>query len=76
MSSTAITTLIKMIEILPETTQTQVVEHLREYLSDLQDEIQWEDTFGKTQKKLVAVARKAKQQIASGQARPLDYSQL
>jgi hypothetical protein len=39
MSSTAIVTVTKM-ESLPEPTQEQVVEHLREYLEDLQDELQ------------------------------------
>ncbi len=32
MSSPAVTTLVKMMEALPETVQDQVVRHLREYL--------------------------------------------
>ena len=40
MSSTAITTLTKMMESLPESAQHQVVEHLRDYVENLQDEIQ------------------------------------
>jgi len=35
MSSTAITTVIKMMESLPVEIQAQVVEHFREYISDL-----------------------------------------
>ncbi|HKZ77080.1 MAG TPA: hypothetical protein VJ124_02065 [Pyrinomonadaceae bacterium] len=73
MSSTAIATIVKMMETLPDSTQNQVVEHLREYLDDIQDEMRWDETFEKTQAQLVATARRAKQEIAAGQAKPLDY---
>jgi len=76
MSSTAIATVIKMIESVPETVQDQVVEHLREYLEDLQDELQWDTLFKKTQPQLIAAARRAKQEIAEGHAKPMDYDQL
>lgn len=72
MSSPAITTMVKMLESLPESLQDQVVHHLREYLEDLQDERQWDTSFKKTQRQLVAAARRAKQEIAAGQAEPLD----
>ena len=76
MSSTAIDTVIKMIESLPEPTQDQVVEHLREYLADLQDEFEWDMAFKNTQPQLIAAAQRAKQEIAAGRAKSLDYSQL
>ena len=76
MSSTAITTMVRMMESLPETTQQQVVEHLREYLEDIQDEARWDKAFEKTQPQLTAAARRAKQEIAAGQAKPLDVDQL
>jgi len=76
MSSTAIATLIKMMESLPETAQDQVVEHLREYLEDLQDGLQWDTLFKKTQPQLIAAARRAKKEIAEGLAQPMDYDQL
>ncbi len=76
MSSTAVATVEKMIESLPEPAQAQVVEHLREYLQDLQDELQWDALFKKTQSQLVAAARRAKQEIAQGLAKPMDYDQL
>jgi hypothetical protein len=76
MSSTAIATVIKMMESLPEPVQDQVVDHLREYLEDLQDELQWDSLFKKTQQQLVAAARRAKQEIAEGHAEPMDYDQL
>ena len=76
MSSTAIATVIKMMESLPEPVQDQVVDHLREYLEDLQDELQWDTLFKKTQPQLIAAARRAKKEIAEGLAQPMDYGQL
>lgn len=76
MSSTAIATVTKMMESLPETAQDQVVEHLREYIEDLQDELQWDISFKKTQPQLIAAAQRARQEIAEGGAKPLDYNQL
>lgn len=76
MGSAAITTVVKMMETLPENTQNLVVEHMREYIATMQDEDVWEAAFQKTQSQLVAAARAAKQQIAAGQAEPLDYSKL
>lgn len=65
-----------MMESLPLDVQERVAEHLREYVDDLQDEIRWSESFQRTQQKLVAAARRAKQEIAEGQATPLDYDQL
>jgi hypothetical protein len=76
MSSTAIATVTKMIESLPEPAQDRVVEHLREYLEDLQDELEWDTLFKKTQPQLVAAARRAKQEIAQGLAKPMDLDKL
>ena len=76
MSSTAISTVTKMIEILPERTQDQVVEHLREYLEEVQDELHWDALFKKTQPQLVSAARRARQEIAQGLAKPMDFEQL
>jgi len=76
MSSTAIATVTKMMESLPEPAQDQVTEHLREYLQDLQDEVRWDTLFKKTQQQLVAAARRARQEIAEGHATPMDYDRL
>jgi hypothetical protein len=76
MSSTAIATLIKMVESLPEGVQQQVVEHLREYLEELRDELQWDNLCEKSQPQLIAAAKRARQEIAEGKAKPLDYDQL
>ncbi len=76
MSSAVITTVVKMMESLPDPVQNRVADHIREYIEDLRDELQWDSTFKKTQAQLVAAARRAKQEIAAGQAKPLDYEQL
>ena len=76
MSSAAIATVTKMMESLPEAIQNQIVEHLQAYIEDLQDEERWVVSFKETQQQLAAAAQRAKQEIASGQAEPLDYDQL
>jgi len=76
MSSTSITTIAKMLDSLPLEMQDRVVEHLREYIDDLQDEIRWNQSFQRTQPNLIAAARRAKQEIAEGQATAMDYEQL
>ncbi|PSB35096.1 hypothetical protein [Chlorogloea sp. CCALA 695] len=76
MSSSAITTIVKMVESLPDDLQEQVAEHIREYIIDLEDEARWESSFKKSQDKLVTAARQAKQEIAEGRSMPMDYKQL
>jgi len=75
-SSPQISTLVKIMESLPVSLQERVTDHLREYINDLQDEIKWDNTFAKSQSKLVAAARIAKQEIAEGKAVVLDFNQL
>jgi len=76
MSSTVITTVVKMMESLPAPVQDRVAEHLREYIEDLREELHWDATFQKTQPQLITAARRAKQESAAGQAQPLDPDQL
>ena len=76
MSSTIIATVTEMIETLPETTQIQVVDHLRAYIAEMRDESQWDTSFKKTQEQLMTAARYAKEEIAAGQAKSLDYDRL
>ncbi|MCS6843804.1 MAG: hypothetical protein NZ528_05680 [Caldilineales bacterium] len=75
-STTPIATVTEMLESLPEAVQQQVVEHLREYLADLQDEERWDSLFERTQSQLMAAARRAKQEIAQGHAQPMDLERL
>ena len=76
MSSTAVTAIVKMLESLPVEVQDRVAEHLREYIDELQDDMKWNQSFQRTQPKLIAAARRAKQEIAEGQATAMDYDQL
>lgn len=76
MSSPAITTIVKMVESLPDDLQEKVAEHIRDYIAELEDEKRWDTSFKKTQVNLVAAAQKAKQEISEGQAMPMDYEQL
>ena len=47
-----------------------------ENLEDLQDELQWDTLFKKTQPQLIVAAQRAKREIAQGLAKPMDYDQL
>jgi hypothetical protein len=76
MTSAAIATITKMLESLPEEAQERVLEHLREYIQDLQDDLIWEALFKRTQDQLVAVARWARAEIAMGRAEPMDFERL
>lgn len=76
MSSEAIATVVRMMESLPEGAQERVAEHLRDYIQDLQDELQWDISFQKTRYQLIAAARKARQQIADSKSEPMDYDRL
>jgi hypothetical protein len=76
MSSSAIATLTKIMESLPENLQNRVVEHLQEYIEDLRDEEQWNLSFQNTQQSLILAAQRAKQEICEGKAQPLDIEQL
>ena len=76
MSSNAITTVIKMMESFSEDTQNRIVEYLREYILELEDEQKWDETFAKTQSQLSAAAKLSRQQISEGLAKPMDYDKL
>lgn len=76
MSSPSIATVVKMIESLPENAQNRVLEHLREYIQDLEEELKWEKSFKTTQPNLIAAAKRAKHEIAEGLSEPMDYDKL
>lgn len=76
MSTTAIATVVTMLENLPESTQTQVVDHLREYLADLEDEAQWDMNFAQTESSLIAAAKLARQQKNAGKSEPMNFDRL
>jgi len=76
MTTAAITTVTKMMETLPESAQNQVVDHIREYLAEIQDEMRWDAAFQNSQASLIEAARRAKQEIAEGMAEPMDFGRL
>ena len=76
MATASITTLIKMVESLPETAQDQIVEHLLNYVEEMKDKMEWDDLFKKTQPQLSSAAKRARKEIADGLASPMDYGKL
>ena len=72
MSSSAIMTVVKMMESLPTDIQDRIVEHLQEYVDELQDELHWNQSFRSTEDSLIAMARRAKQEIAERKATLMD----
>lgn len=68
MSSTAIATVVQMLESLPDSLQDQVVNHLRGYLLDLQDELEWDVQFSRAQRELAEAGRRVDEEIAVGKA--------
>jgi hypothetical protein len=76
MATPALTTILKMIESLPETRQNQIVEHLREYIADLEDEDKWDKAFARTQEKLAYKTRQVERQIAEDKSEPMDFDRL
>jgi hypothetical protein len=71
MASENIATVTQMIESLPEIAQTQLIEHLREYIAGLQNELEWDNLVNKTQNNLIKAAKQAKQEIAEGKSQPI-----
>ena len=66
MPSAALTTVNTMLEALPPELQDRVVDHLRQYLEELRDELEWDQSFQRTEGGLAAAARRARQEVAAG----------
>ena len=69
-------TMTKMMETLPESAQDQALEHLRDYIAELQAEQKWDELFSQTQDQLIVAARQARQEIAEGMSSPMDFGRL
>lgn len=76
MDTAAITTMMKMLETVPDQLQDEVVEHMRDYIEDMRDEAKWKSSFAGTQDKLIAAARQARQEVAEGKATTMDTDKL
>ena len=76
MTSTTSVTMIKMLDTLPEVLQDRVLERMRDYVQDLRDEMQWDESFSRSQGNLVSAARMARKEIEKGKATPLNTEML
>ena len=61
---------------IPDATQNQAAQDIANYITDLQDDLRWDESFKKTEPNLIQQARLAKQQIAEGKASRMDISHL
>jgi hypothetical protein len=75
-STPTATTIMKMLDTLPEGMQDRILEHMREYITDIREEMQWNESFNKSQHQLENAARQARQAIAQGKSSPLDLESL
>lgn len=73
-SSTAIVTMTKLMETLPEPVQDQALEYLRNYIIELQSEKKWDKLFTQTQDQLTNAAQKARKEVAEGKSKPMDFN--
>lgn len=76
MSAATIETVTKMLEALPESVQNRAVEHLREYLEEISDDLRWDESFERTSDKLADAARVAREQLNVGKTEPFDLERL
>ncbi len=76
MAAETLTAIEKMLKPLPDYAQQQVVEHLREYIAEMQSEWRWERLYKDKKTALEEIARQAKKQIAKGKAHPMNLDEL
>ena len=76
MPTSASITMMKMIESLPEPMQERALEHMQQYIEDIRDELNWNESFGNSQNKLIAAARQAREEIMQGKATPMNVEDL
>jgi len=76
MKCTTLNTINKMLESLPENKQEQVLNHLYNYITELQDEIKWDLLFKNSEKEISRIAREVKEEIKKGNIEDFDYDRL
>jgi hypothetical protein len=76
MRSGTLITITKMLESLPEDKQEQVLNHLYEYITELQDEIKWNLLFKNSQKELSKIAKQVRKAIQEGDIEDFDFDKL
>jgi len=72
----SIETVTKMMEFLPDTVQNMIVEQVRNFIAEFEDESKWDLLFKEKQENLVKAARQAKREISQGKAELMDYNKL
>lgn len=76
MPTKTIETLTKMLENLPDSVQDQAIDHLREYLDEITDELRWDESFKRSDDRLSEIADSARQEVANGKTAPMDFDRL
>jgi len=76
MKCTTLNTINKMLESLPENKQEQVLNHLYNYITELQDEIKWDLLFKNSEKEISRIAREVKEEIKKSNIEDFDYDRL
>jgi len=76
MPTAAAVTIAYMIEPLPTNYQDQLVDHLRGYIEDMREDIQWNESFAKSQDRLIAIAKEARSSVKQDKASIMDISRL
>ena len=66
-------TIDKMIKTIPESMQSSVLDEIQAVITEKHDELEWNIQFQQSQENLIAAAKKAKDEIATGLAKPMDY---
>ncbi len=69
-------TALKLLESLPEEAQEKVIAEMRLVVQELNDELKWDELFKRKKEGLGVAARRAREEIAAGKARPMDLSDL
>jgi len=74
--SESIETIVKMMESLSTAEQLRLVDLVRNTIVDSRDEVKWDLLFKNKERSLIKAAKKAKQEISQGLAKPMDYDKL
>jgi len=63
-------------ETIPESMQNSVLDEIQAVITEKHDELEWNIQFQQSQENLIAAAKKVKDEIATGMAKPMDYKKL
>ena len=69
-------TIDKMIKTIPENMQSSVLDEIQAVITEKHDELEWNIQFQQSQENLIAAAKKVKDEMAAGMAKPMDYKKL